>query len=670
MSKTPRTRQLLMVAAIPATLVVLTIFAYSALAQGAGTGDQPRNLRIQSAEDGMILTWDAPAEDAESVTGYRIKRRAPDKGQRQLRVLVADTGSTETTYLDTITKNRVRYVYRVHALRGEVVSAESNFAKRRYVNPATATPTPTATATATYTPSPTPTHTPTATATPTPTATATFTPTATPTPTQTPESDSGNVPKFVPPPVKDKTEDEPETEDPPIAARQVATDANGRILVDNSGAVDSFENHYSSDVSAQGFTTGSTPYNLTGVEMTIYFFTITQDLSISISKATSSGQPGESIYDLQFDMPDSQTLVTLFLAAPDEATLEPNTEYFVHIDGGFVLLNKTTSTAEDATGLADWSIADNHWSYDGTSWTSWNTFVYEITVRGTEIDRPDAEGNTSSTAVQLAYSRTAGESPYVSASLDNATDVDWFKTNLSFDAGARHRIDIDSVSLTDEADLRVHAFYVDYPYAHSRDYFLELEKLTDPPEGLISYWVTIPRDAGPYIKVWADNGTTGEYRIRIVYDPVRTWNGKEFSGDLPHDDTTWATTTLGVSQTGVYDYYDDHDWFAVEFEEDETYVVLTVPPDSWVTTPDIGTVVRLYDSDGNELEVAYANSRISNTLLSYTVPTGEGGTYYIDVSYANFQDDARVLDVLGLTEGFEVKSPFIGSRYNLEVSLQ
>ena len=100
----------------------------------------------------MILTWDAPAEDAESVTGYRIRRRAPDKGQRNLRVLVEDTGSAETTYIDTTTKNGVRYVYRVHALRGEVVSAESNFAERRYVNPATATPTPTATATATYTP--------------------------------------------------------------------------------------------------------------------------------------------------------------------------------------------------------------------------------------------------------------------------------------------------------------------------------------------------------------------------------------------------------------------------------------------------------------------------------------------------------------------------------------
>ena len=188
MSKTPRTRQLLMVAAIPTTLVVLTIFAYSALAQGAGTGDHPRNLTIQSAEDGMILTWDAPAEDAESVTGYRIKRRAPGKGQQQLRVLVADTGSTETTYLDTTTKNGVRYVYRVHALRGEVVSAESNFAERRYRSPATTTPTPTQTATPTSTATPTPTSTPSPTATPTATYTPTPTPTYTPTATATPRS--------------------------------------------------------------------------------------------------------------------------------------------------------------------------------------------------------------------------------------------------------------------------------------------------------------------------------------------------------------------------------------------------------------------------------------------------------------------------------------------------
>ena len=143
------------------------------------------------------------------------------------------------------------------------------------------------------------------------------------------------------------------------------------------------------------------------------------------------------------------------------------------------------------------------------------------------------------------------------------------------------------------------------------------------------------------------------YRIRVVSDPVMTWEGSEvLKADLPHDDTTWATVTIGTSQTGVYHYYDDHDWFAVELEEDETYAIVTTPPDSWVTTPDVGTALRLYDSAGNQLEIDYANSRIASARIDYTVPTGEGGTYYIDVSYANF-GRPRCLDALGLTEGFE-----------------
>ena len=99
----------------------------------------------------MLLTWDAPAEDAESVTGYQIKRRDPDF-RRYLRMLVENTFTTATTYIDTTVRNGRRYVYRVLALRGEEVSAESAHALRRYSIPPTATPTPTPT----FTPSPTP----------------------------------------------------------------------------------------------------------------------------------------------------------------------------------------------------------------------------------------------------------------------------------------------------------------------------------------------------------------------------------------------------------------------------------------------------------------------------------------------------------------------------------
>ena len=640
-------KPLLLATATIASVLTLSIFAFSARAQNPDTGDAPRNLRLESTASGMLLSWDAPAQDAESVSGYRIMRRDPDF-RRNLRVLVNDTGDTETTYTDTTVANGRRYIYRVHALRGDEVSGESDAARKRYSRPVAATPTPT------------PTNTPM----PVPTATATSTPTATPTATPTP----GRFPRSVPPPTKEKVGDEPD--EPPVAARQ--SGASGRILVDNTGAADSFYSHQSSEVSAQGFTTGAASYTLTGIELPIYFFLSTQTMSFDISEATSAGQPGESIYELSYSFPLTAGTVTLFLAAPEGATLKPNTEYFLHIDGGFVLIHQTTSKAEDATGLTGWSIADNRWSYDGTTWTSSDSNVYEITVRGEVKVEPDRAGQSESTAVQLDYSRHTGESPFAKEYLNAGSDVDWFKTAFFLDNGARYRIDIDPVSLTNDDDLQVSAFYIDYPNDHSRDEFLELEMLTDPPEGLISYHFNPSRPHGPYIKVWANNDTIGEYRIRVVSDPVRTWEGSEvLKADLPHDDTTWATVTIGTSQTGVYHYYDDHDWFAVELEEDETYVIATTPPDSWLTTPDVGTALRLYDSDGDLLDIHYANSRLSSARIAYAVPTGEGGTYYVDVSYANFMDDPDALDALGLTEGFETGgSPFIGSRYGLLVSLQ
>ena len=142
----------------------------------------------------------------------------------------------------------------------------------------------------------------------------------------------------------------------------------------------------------------------------------------------------------------------------------------------------------------------------------------------------------------------------------------------------------------------------------------------------------------------AANGTVGDYRIRIVYDPVRIWSGNEREqGDLPHDDTTWATVAIdgGTAEIGVYHYYDDHDWFAVELEEDETY------RDSRVGIRHLGhdtryrhrsEALRLF---GQRVSIDYANAINGTAIIDYDVPTGEGGTYYIDVSYANFQDDAR-----------------------------
>ena len=86
------------------------------------------SAKVDSGDNGVIeevaLAWDAPAEDAASVTGYEILRAV---GDGDLATLVADTGSADKTYADdTATVAGERYAYRVKALRGEEASQPSD----------------------------------------------------------------------------------------------------------------------------------------------------------------------------------------------------------------------------------------------------------------------------------------------------------------------------------------------------------------------------------------------------------------------------------------------------------------------------------------------------------------------------------------------------------------
>ena len=76
--------------------------------------------------NGVELNWDAPAGQ---VDGYEILRRRPRLGEDNLQTLVADTGSSATTYTDTTATETTRYVYRVKAIRDSEKSGRSNFAR-------------------------------------------------------------------------------------------------------------------------------------------------------------------------------------------------------------------------------------------------------------------------------------------------------------------------------------------------------------------------------------------------------------------------------------------------------------------------------------------------------------------------------------------------------------
>ncbi len=88
----------------------------------------PTGLTAALAEGGGVtLSWTAPAEDADSVTGYEIQRAV---GEGEMATLAADTASTTTAYTDaTATEAGETYAYRVKAIRGSDLSQASGQAQ-------------------------------------------------------------------------------------------------------------------------------------------------------------------------------------------------------------------------------------------------------------------------------------------------------------------------------------------------------------------------------------------------------------------------------------------------------------------------------------------------------------------------------------------------------------
>ena len=118
-----------------ALIAALGLFASDVRAQPA-PGERPTNLTASLVEGGVQLNWEAPQAGAEQVSGYQILRRRPDAGEARLLVLVDDTGSAATSYLDaSATAPGVEYLYRVKARRGAELSGWTNNVRLTYSAP-------------------------------------------------------------------------------------------------------------------------------------------------------------------------------------------------------------------------------------------------------------------------------------------------------------------------------------------------------------------------------------------------------------------------------------------------------------------------------------------------------------------------------------------------------
>ena len=92
------------------------------------SGREPTNLRGEATDRGIVMTWDAPQDAADEVTGYQVLRWRPQLDEaRGIRVYVDDTGSAATTYTDADTVDGEHHSYQVRAIRGNELSAHSNY---------------------------------------------------------------------------------------------------------------------------------------------------------------------------------------------------------------------------------------------------------------------------------------------------------------------------------------------------------------------------------------------------------------------------------------------------------------------------------------------------------------------------------------------------------------
>ena len=159
------------------------------------------------------------------------------------------------------------------------------------------------------------------------------------------------------------TEPEPEPEPAERTNRAVLRDAV--TLVSNAGQTASvgIQNVSSAYIYAQGFTPGSSETTLGSVTLDDVSGLSADDAPVVSLYSDSSGSPGTKLATLTTPSTLANGDVTFTVAAGTNVTLAASTPYFIHIantnTSGTFTINRTSSTAEDATSTTGWTIADD-----------------------------------------------------------------------------------------------------------------------------------------------------------------------------------------------------------------------------------------------------------------------------------------------------------------------
>ena len=119
--------------AVPAALVAMALAA-ALLSPAAGASSSslhPKGLSASLVDGTVTLSWNAPIDDAEGVTGYQVLRRRPGADAvGTFHVIADDTATSEVSFVDRCADQPgAAYTYRVKARRGDRLSRWGNYSR-------------------------------------------------------------------------------------------------------------------------------------------------------------------------------------------------------------------------------------------------------------------------------------------------------------------------------------------------------------------------------------------------------------------------------------------------------------------------------------------------------------------------------------------------------------
>ena len=166
----------------------------------------------------------------------------------------------------------------------------------------------------------------------------------------------------------------------------------------------------------------------------------------------------------------------------------------------------------------------------------------------------------------------------------------------------------------------------------------------DSPSAISSYLVS---ETGTYY-VRLGTGYSDPYQIIVTRNVELELEDNDYSGGAQRLYTGHGIGHLSYS----FPHYDYEDWYAVYAAEGDTLVIATETPHSLAGDPQstLNPAVYLYDSSVSWVHYD-SNSAVDgiNANLSYTVPEGAAGVYYIAV-YAESGFGAYTVSVTGASE--------------------